>query len=60
LLNETAALSEFAAEYSDAESKVLERLISQAHHERDRHQPPAASRELFRVLREVMNEGEAD
>jgi len=60
LLNEAAALPELIAEYAHADTKALQRLIAQAHHERDRHQPPSASRELFRVLREMMLEGEAD
>jgi len=54
LLNETTALSEFGAEYPEADSKSLQRLIAQAHHERDRHQPPAASRELFRLLKQML------
>ena len=54
LLNEVAALPEFTAEYPDADSKQLTRLIARAHHERDHEQAPTASRELFKVLREMM------
>ncbi len=54
LLNEVMALSEFTMEYPDADSKHLIRLIARSHHERDHQQPPAASRELFKVLREMM------
>jgi len=55
LLNEATALSEFIDEYTDADQKQLTRLIARAHHERDHKQPPAASREMFKVLKEMMD-----
>lgn len=54
MLTETSALNDFVAEYPEADSKQLQRLIARAHHERDHHQPPAASRELFKLLRDLM------
>lgn len=60
LLNEADGLTELAAEYPQAEIKSLQRLIAQTHHERDHHQTPTASRELFRVLRELMDDGGGD
>lgn len=54
LLNDTSSLNEFAAEFPDADQKQLQRLIARAHHERDHKQPPAASRELFKILHEIV------
>lgn len=58
LLNEAAALTEFVAEFPEVDSKALQRLIARAHHERDRQQPPVASRELFKTLQEMMDGSE--
>ena len=56
LLNDTSALPAFMVEYPAADARMLQRLVDRAHHERDRSQPPAASRELFRVLRDILND----
>jgi ribosome-associated protein len=54
LLNEAGAVNDFSAEFPDADQKQLQRLIARAQHERDHQQPPAASRELFKVLHEII------
>lgn len=56
LLNETAALAEFIAEFPMADPKQMERLMARAQHERDHQQAPAAARELFRMLRDVLEQ----
>jgi len=55
LLTEADAFAEFVTEYPDADSKQLQRLVARSHHEKDHQQPPAASRELFKVLKEMMD-----
>jgi len=54
LLSEEGAIEAFAAEWANADVKQLQRLVAQAKHERDRRQAPAAARELFQVLRELV------
>jgi ribosome-associated protein len=54
LLNEADAFAKFVTEYPDADSKQLQRLVARSQHEKDHQQPPAASRELFKVLKEMM------
>ena len=55
LLNgEAEALTTLIAEYPEADRSQLERLIAQAEHERQRKQGPTAARELFRLLRELL------
>jgi len=55
LLTEADAFAEFVTEYPGADSKHLQRLVARSHHEKDHQQPPAASRELFKVLKEMMD-----
>lgn len=56
LLGEDAqALPLLLAEYPDADRQQLARLVARAHHEQQRQQAPAAARELFAALRELMN-----
>ena len=43
----------FLAEYPNADRQHLRQLIQVAQRERDRDQPPAAFRKLFKYLREV-------
>jgi ribosome-associated protein len=50
----TAALDELLAECPGIDRRTVTRLVAQALHERDRGQPPRASRELFAVLRDAM------
>lgn len=55
LLNETDALSALLDEYPAGDRNQLERLIARGHHEQQRKQAPAAARELFTVLRELLD-----
>lgn len=55
LLNDAEALAALLTERPEADSKQLQRLIAQAHHERDHHQAPTAARELFHVLRSLFD-----
>lgn len=55
LSDDATALSALLEEHPDADRSRLERLIARAHHEQQRKQPPAASRELFAVLRELFD-----
>lgn len=55
LLNgEAEALTALLQEHPAADRNQLERLIAQALHERQRKQGPTAARELFRVVRELL------
>ncbi|HVY23582.1 MAG TPA: ribosome biogenesis factor YjgA [Steroidobacteraceae bacterium] len=58
LLNEPAALAGFAAEFPAVDEKQVQRLIARARHERDHQHTPAAARELFRVLRDALDQPE--
>lgn len=58
LLSEPSALNALLEEYPGADVRPFERLIAQARHERDHHQPPAAARELFRLLRDLLDPGQ--
>ena len=51
---DAASLVALLEEYPAADRSQLERLIARALHERQRKQPPTAARELFSVLRAVM------
>lgn len=57
LLNEHSALPALIAEFPDVDEKQVQRLIARAHHEREHQQAPAAARELFRLLREALDQG---
>ena len=48
------ALDELLAAYPDLDREILRGLIEQALRERERGQPPRASRELFGILRNAM------
>jgi ribosome-associated protein len=48
------AFGEFLAAYPAADRQHLRQLIQAAQRERDRAQPPAAYRKLFKYLREVV------
>jgi len=53
LIGDDAALTEFAAEYPQADLQALRTLIRNARKEIAEARPPRAQRELFRVLREL-------
>jgi ribosome-associated protein len=53
LLGDDEALTAFAAEYPGADLQVLRTLIRNARKEASLGRPPRASRELFRVLKEI-------
>jgi ribosome-associated protein len=55
LLSEDTALAALLIEQPGADGKQLQRLVAQARHERERQQAPTAARELFRVLRELLD-----
>ncbi|MGC3979990.1 MAG: ribosome biogenesis factor YjgA [Steroidobacteraceae bacterium] len=55
LLSDATALPEWLAEYPQSDRNQLERLIARAHHEQARKQPPAAARELFAIVRELLD-----
>lgn len=55
LLEDPQALTSLQQEYPEADRAQLERLIAMAHHEAARKQAPAAARELFAVLRTVID-----
>jgi ribosome-associated protein len=48
------ALAELLTEHPDADRQQLRTLIRRAADEQRRHKPPAAARELFRQLRELL------
>jgi ribosome-associated protein len=48
-----AALAEAMAKFPRADRQHLRKLVRQARHEHDQQQPPRASRQLFRYLREL-------
>jgi len=50
------ALNEFIGQYPKVDRQHLRGLARQARTERERNKPPHAARELFRVLREAMDE----
>lgn len=47
-----SALGELLNDYPDVDRQLLRQLIRQAQREASEHKPPAASRKLFRYLRE--------
>ena len=51
-----AALSEFLADHPHADRQHLRQLARNAHAERLGNKPPHAARELFRVLRDLLDE----
>lgn len=51
-----AALGALLEQYPAADSQHLRQLIRQANHERKANKPPRAARELFRSLRELLDE----
>jgi ribosome-associated protein len=53
LLGDDTALTAFAAEYPGADLQALRTLIRNARKEQKEGKPPRASRELFRVLRDI-------
>lgn len=57
ILADTTALDAFVAEYPDADRAGLARLAGAARTERDRGEPPRASRDLFRALRRATGDG---
>ncbi len=60
LVNEAdVALAEFVALYPDADRQQIRALSRNAKAERAADKPPHAFRELFKVLRELMAEGDA-
>ena len=54
------ALAELIAEYPDADRQKLRQLVRNARMEREKQKPPHAFRELFRELKALMVEDEAD
>ncbi|MGD9841617.1 MAG: ribosome biogenesis factor YjgA [Steroidobacteraceae bacterium] len=55
LSEDGTAIAALLNEYATADRGQLERLVARALHERQRKQAPAAARELFVVLRELLN-----
>ncbi len=55
-----AALAELLEEHPDADRQHLRQLARNAHEEKLRNKPPRAFRELFRELRTLLVEGDAD
>ena len=55
LLSEPGAVEILSTEQPQADIKQLQRLLARARHEREHEQPPAAARELFGVLRELLD-----
>lgn len=55
LSEDGAALSALLEEHPHADRSQLERLLARARHEQQRKQPPAAARELFSVLRALLD-----
>jgi ribosome-associated protein len=53
LLEDDAALTEFAAAYPGADLQALRALIRNARKEKKEGKPPRAYREIFRVLKEI-------
>jgi len=56
LLEDEAALTEFAREHAAADLQQLRALIRNARREQAASKPPRAYRELFRVIREAADE----
>lgn len=52
----TDAINELVASHRDADRQKLRQLIRTARHERERQMPPAASRQLFRYLRDLVGD----
>ncbi len=59
LLEDDAALTEFAALYPRTDTQALRALIRNARREQKEAKSPRAFRELFRLLREAAADGEA-
>ena len=55
-----AAMTALLDEYPGADRQKLRQLVRNTHEERKRNKPPHAYRELFRELRELTAQGEAD
>jgi ribosome-associated protein len=54
LIDEAAALAEFAQNYPTADAALLTRLIAQAQHERSNQRPPKAAREIFSAVEKLL------
>ncbi len=54
------ALTAFLAEYPRADRQHLRQLLRRARHEEEHSLPPESSRKLFRYIREVADDCEAD
>lgn len=59
LLSEPNALSEFIARYPQVDSQQIRTLIRNSQRELSANKPPKSSRELFRVIREVVEANQA-
>ena len=59
LMEDDAALTEFAQQFPRADTQILRALIRNARREQKEAKPPRAFRELFRLLREAAADGEA-
>jgi ribosome-associated protein len=55
LLAEPEALTDFVAQYPDADVQALRTLVRNAQRERDANRPPRAFRELFQQLRALLD-----
>ncbi len=51
--NDKATLNEVIAHYPEIDRQHINQLIRAAHHEKQHDKPPAASRKLFKYLREL-------
>ncbi|MEZ5593004.1 MAG: DUF615 domain-containing protein [Gammaproteobacteria bacterium] len=54
IAGEDGALDGVFDRYPQAERQHLRRLVEKARREQERNRPPAASREIFRYLRDLM------
>ena len=60
LLEDDAALTEFAGEHPAADLQALRTLIRNARREQKEGRPPRAFREIYRVLREASSSPTAE
>jgi len=54
LIDDQGALDQFMQSFPNTDRALLERLLAQARHERDRNRPPKAARELFGIVEHVL------
>jgi ribosome-associated protein len=60
LMEDEIAMREFTRAHVGADTQRLRALVRKARHERDAGLPPRSYRELFRALRDIMSETDAE